>query len=293
MKKIFFLTILTLSLFSTCLLAQEQFIIGGCGYNKIAVINKSGDILWDYKVDNSNCNDVEITKEGNILYSNGKGAFLINREKEIIWSYMAKKGEELYSSSQLKNGDYLLACCGTPTRIIELSKSGELMKELTYDTGIKRVHSQIRQISKTAKGHYIIPIMATGTIVELDHDGEEIRKIKVGKNLFQVNTSSKKQWLAAGADGHEYTAIKPSNGEILKKIGRDDIKECQLKFAGEIHALKNGNLVFANWLLHEKGRTEPVLAEIDSDNKLVWSIYTSKDIHSISSISPIQKKHQF
>ncbi len=273
---------------------NDQFIVGGCQLNKIAVINRTGEILWSAPVSNSNCNDVQITKEGNILYSNGVGAYLINRDKELIWSHMAKSNEEIYSATQQKNGEYVLTFSGHPARIIELSKSGDIIKEIKFETGVKSIHSQFRQVSKLDNGNYIVPIIGKGNILELDENGSELRSIYVGGNPFQVNIISKKEWLVAGGDGSFIALINPKSETVTRKIEEADIKDCKLLFVGEGHILKNGNIIFANWSGHDTREIpQPIVAEIDNENKMVWHLNKSKSLNMISSICPIAKKHHF
>ena len=273
---------------------NDQFIIGGCEFNKVAAINRVGDILWSIPVTNNNCNDVQMTKEGNILYANGIGAYLVGRDKKTIWSHMSNKNEEIYSATQQKNGGYTLTFSGHPARILELSKSGKIIKEIKFETGVKNVHSQFRQVSKLANGNYIVPIIANGNILELDKDGVILRKINVGGNPFQVNILSKKQWLVAAGDASFIALIDVKSGKITKKVGETDIKGCKLLFVGESHKLKNGNIIFTNWSGHNRNDApQPIIGEINMDNELVWSLNKSKSINMISAISPIAKKYHF
>lgn len=273
---------------------NEQFIVAGCGLNKVAVINRAGDILWSAPVSNSDCNDAQVTNEGNVLYVNGLGAHLIGRDKKVIWSQMAKANEEIHSAFQQKNGEYVLAFSGHPARIVELSKSGDIVKEVKFETGVENVHSQFRQVSKTKSGNYVVPIVATGVIFELDGDGELLRKIDVGGTPFQVNVISKKEWLVAGGDGNYIATVDVKSGEVVRKFEKSDVEGCRLLFVGEAHVLKNGNVLFANWSGHNRNdEPQPMIAEINDDNELVWSLDRSDLLNIASSVSPIAKKHNF
>ena len=61
---------------------------------------------------------------------------------------MKVREEELFTATQLNSGGYFLAICGHPARIVELDSQGNPLKEIQFETGIKRVHNQFRQIEK-------------------------------------------------------------------------------------------------------------------------------------------------
>ena len=129
---------------------------------------KTGEIEWSHPLNKGeDCNDVEITREGNILYAYTSGARMITRDQQTVWDFKAKKGEELFTATQLPSGHYMLAICGTPSRIIELDPQGHPVEEIKFDTSITGVHDQFRQIVKTPQNTYLIPLMGKGEVVEM------------------------------------------------------------------------------------------------------------------------------
>lgn len=158
-----------LLLFPSCDDKQEKLLVSGCGWKQVSILDKaSGKIEWTHPLQpGEDCNDVELTTEGNILYAYTTGARLINRQQEVLWDFKADEKEELYTATQLTDGKYLLALCGNPSRIIELSADGKPIYELTFDTSIADVHSQFRQIVKTPENTYLIPLMGRGEVIEM------------------------------------------------------------------------------------------------------------------------------
>lgn len=293
-KKYLLLNLFLLICLNIAYAQSEQFIVGGCGYDKISVINRAGDILWSNPIKSSNCNDIQITEEGNILYADGVGAYLVGRDKKTIWSHLAKSNEEIYSATQQENGEYVLAFGGHPARIVELSKSGHVIKEIELKIDIENVHSQLRQISKKRNGNYIVPVFSEGIIFELDSNGELLRKLNVGGTPFQVNLISNKRWLVGGGDGNSIILVNAKTGETIREIKEFDIKDCTLLFVAEVNYLKNKNILFANWSGHDRdSEAQPIVVEINEKNEIVWSLSKSESLDMISTIYPIEKRHNF
>ena len=92
-----------LLLFPSCDDKQEKLLVSGCGWKQVSILDKvSGKIEWTHPLQPSeDCNDVELTTEGNILYAYTTGARLINRQQEILWDFKADEKEELYIEAQL------------------------------------------------------------------------------------------------------------------------------------------------------------------------------------------------
>lgn len=102
-------------------------------------INEPGCLDWEHLLGKGeDCNDVELTKEKNILYAYTSGARLITPSQQIVWDYEVKvREEELFTATQLNSGGYLLAICGHPARIVELDSQGNPLKEIQFETGIQ------------------------------------------------------------------------------------------------------------------------------------------------------------
>lgn len=267
---------------------QEQYLVAGCGLDKAAIINRSGEILWETPVAGSDCNDAEMTKEGNILMAYGRGAKLVTLDQQTLWDYKVEKPEEMHGATQLKNGNYLLACCGQPARIIELSPKGEVVKEFSYDTGIQNIHSQFRQVSKTSKGTYLIPLFRTSTVVEVNDRGELLREVKAEGNPFQVTVLKNKNWLVACGDGHSLIEVNPQTGQVANRVGERDLEFCKFQFVAETRRLKNGNTLVVNWNGHDReDKKQPILLEYDKNKKQVWCLYETPQLKRISTVCPL------
>lgn len=269
--------------------AQQKFLAGGSGWPQVAIIDKTtGEIEWSHKLDKgTECNDAEVTKEGNILIAYKKGAKLITKNQEIIWDFKAETGQELFTATQLPNGNYFLAACAQPARFITLNKKGKKIKEQNYDLKLKNTHAQFRQVLRTAKGTIIIPVLGKGEVIEINKKNKVLRKIKVGGNPFSVKMLPDGNWLVACGDAHKFVIVDPKTESIVKSVLDTDVPENAFHFVAEPYLLKNGNYIFANWNGHAKDKTQPKIIELDANNKVVWTLPHNNNIKNISTIFPI------
>ncbi len=272
----------------------QQYLISGCKSDKAAVIDRSGKVLWQVAVEGADSNDSQITNDGNILIAYKYGAKLISRDKQVLWDYKVTfPQEDLNTATQLPNGNYLIAYCAHPAHIIELDQEGNVISDLEYETGVKRVHQQFRQVTKSREGTYIIPIMGLGVIREITTKGELLREIKVGGTPFSVTPLRNKNWLVAGGDGHYIMEINPDNEEVIDKISQNDLDFCKLLFVASTHRLKGGRTLFVNWGGHAKGSSEPSILEIDKKRRATWILKDIEGFVEVSSIDIIEKKFEF
>jgi hypothetical protein len=267
-------------------------LIGGCGWDKVAIVDKkSNNLDWIHQLQKGDdCNDVEITRAGHILYAYKGGARLVNRSQEVIWDFKAGKGEELYTATELPSGEYLLGICAHPSRIVVLDKQGVKIKEQNFDSGISNVHGQFRQIFPTGNDTYLIPLMGKGEVIELDKNSKVINSISVGGNPFSVKVLRDGNWLVACGDAHKYVVADPVAKRVIKSVSANEITDAALLFVAEIHRYKNGNVLLANWNGHSKDKTQPKLLEIDPKSKVTWRLAPNEVIANISTVYSFTEK---
>lgn len=285
-----FITLILTVLGTASLQAEktERLLVGGCAWNKVAVIHKeSGVIEWSHTINaGEDCNDVHITRRGNILYAYTSGARLISFDtQDVLWDYKAPAGCELFTATELKNGHFMLAMCGHPARIVELDKRGRQVGEIHFETGIENVHDQFRQIAKTQNGNYIIPLMGTGEIIEMTPRAQVIRRVKTQGNHFAVTILRNGNWLVACGDAHRIAEINPATGDEVRVVETKDVEGVDLLFVAEVLPLKNGNLLIANWPGHSRDKKQPRLLEINPAGKVVWQLKNTPEIGNISAVS--------
>lgn len=265
----------------------EKFLVAGCGWDKVAVVDKrTAHLDWVHTIGKGeDCNDVEVTRERNILYAYTSGARLITPEQKVVWDYKVGREEELFTATQLPKGGYLLAVCGHPARIVELDKNGKPVKEITFETGIKPVHNQFRQIEKTKRGTYLIPLFATGELIEMTASGQILHRIEVGGTPFSVKQLKKGKRLLVGCgDGHRWVEVDASTWKIDRSVASDDLEGVTLLFVAELSRYQDGTTLLCNWNGHSKDKSQPKLLEISRDNRIIWKLPDSEQIRNISAV---------
>lgn len=289
-KYLFVFTVLSLCF--SCKTTKEKLLVSGCGWRQVAILDKaSGAIEWSHPLAaNEDCNDVELTPKGHILYAYTRGARLIDRKQQVIWDFKARKGEELFTATTLPNGTYLLAICGNPSRIIELDKDGKMLNELAFDSQITGVHDQFRQILKTPDDTYLIPLMGKGEVVEMNKDKAIINRAQSGGNPFAIQLMKNGNWLVSCGDAHKFVEIDPQTGQIVHSVESKELRDASLLFVAELVRYPNGNTLICNWNGHSKDKSQPLLLEIDKQNRIVWKLAPNPDIVNISSVYSFKER---
>ena len=285
MKKQLFLLVAILCLFlSSC--KKEKLAIAGSGWQEIAIIDKkSGNIEWRHALDKDDeCNDVEVTPEGNILYAYSKGARLINKNHETIWDYKAKENEEIHSATRLKDGGYMIAVCGIPARIVELDKNGNQTKEVLFQTLTFDINRQFRQVAKTDNDIYIIPLIEKRKVIQISPDGRNNGSIFIGHDLFSAKVLKNNNILVSCGSGGYFSEINPLHHSVDSAIVTSVIKGGSLLYVAEIIPYDNGNKLIANSNMYSNDKSQPLLIEIDENNEIVWSLPFNREIKNITSV---------
>lgn len=168
--------------------SPQHLLLGGSGWNKIAIINKeTKEIVWEYPLEKGwECNSVAATKTGEILFSYSKGAKMITRDGQELWNIAAPAGCEMQTARILPDGNALIAWCGHPSTILEVNPKGEILSKTEFETGIERPHAQFRQINKNKKGNYLVPLFATSEVREIASDGKLLNTVKLSGTPFST-----------------------------------------------------------------------------------------------------------
>lgn len=294
MKKISILSYCILLLIS-CNTEQnkpKKLLLGGSGWNKIVIIDKnSKQIEWEHPLQKGwECNSVDATPDGNILFSYARGAKVISRDHKEIWSIAAPDTCEMQTARILPNGNCLLAWTGHPAVITEVNPEGKILSRTEYETGINHPHSQFRQINKNVRGNYLIPLLSTSEVREVSPAGELINSVKVEGNPFTVIESTDgNYWIACG-DGHALIEANFDNHQIIRRYNENDIKDVRLFFTAGLCKSSDDGLYICNWQGHSHDANEansPQLFEINSEGEVIWSLNDNRTFGMISAVSTI------
>lgn len=263
---------------------KEKLLIGGAGWPQIAIIDKaSGEIEWSHPLTpEEECYDVDMTPDGEILYAFKLGAKLITRSHETVWTYEVNESEALYSATCLESGNYLLGIAGYPARIVELDRNGTPVKELSFQTATPELKRQFRHILKTAQNTYLLPMIDKHKVLEINESGKAINSVYCGGEPVSVAVAENGNWLVTGGDTPYIMEFDPKSHSAVRTVETKDISYGALMYVGELIPYKNGNVLITNWDGRSNEKTQPVLLEIDPDNKVVWRLPFLPKIFNIS-----------
>ena len=282
-KQLIYLVII---LFCCSCSKKEKLIIGSFDWQKIAIIDKeSGEIEWAYDLPtNEACYDVEVTPKKEVLYAYKNGAKLIKRDNhQIIWDYKAKENEELYTATRLESGNYLLGICGSPARIVELDKKGEVVSELTFNTGTPNINQQFRHIIKTPQNTYLVPLTGKHKIVEIDETGRYRKSILCNGSPNAVKLANDGKWVISCGNARNFVEIDPEINSITRTVETANINWGSFLYVAELERYKNGNTLICNWNKN-KDNSQPLLIEVDPNNKLAWRLPNNPQIVNASTV---------
>lgn len=264
-------------------------LIGGSGWNEVALLDKEGQrLVWSYPIGAGHeCNSVDVTRRGEVLFAYRSGAKLVSpTDNRVIWDFPAPEGCELHTARVLPDGGFLLAWCGLPAGITELDRTGRVRKSIRFDTDTKSVHGQFRLVTKLKNGHYLVPLMSQGCVLELDGDGHAVRRVKTGGGPFGVTVLKNKNWLVSCGDAHFLTEIDPASGLEVLRIGQTGIAGVSFQFAAQVSPAGD-RLFIANWLGHSRDKAARKLIEVDRKRQLLWSVNDELPIPNVSTVCPV------
>ncbi len=268
---------------------REKLLIAGSWWDSIAIIDKATKAIeWTYTLpDSAECNSVELTPCGRILFSYKEGARLIDRQGNTVWDYTdVADSAELQTATKLADGGVLLAICGNPARIVELDTLGQVRKEVTYDLGIPVPHAQFRRVAKSANGNYLIPVVTTGKLLEVDGNGTLVKEYEPGGNPFAVEELASGDLLVPIGDGHALVIVERATGNVTPVARQHDIEGVELQFVAQSSKIGD-NYLISNWFGHIENKTaSPQLIEIDPQGKVVWSFDDKANVQYISAFWP-------
>ncbi len=289
MKKI--LTTLTILLSALSSNAQERFLVGGASSNSIAIINKSTEqVEWQhtgFANECTGCNSLVYVDGGDVLYAHKNGAYMITSQKEILWEIEIKEGEELQCVSEIKGG-YMVGIAGSPMRILELNKDGKITKEISYETGVANKHRQFRQIAKSKKGSYIIPVSDLKKMVEIDSKGRVKREVVLENSSLYVLINDAGDLIATAGHAGDVYKIDNKSGEVSAVVRGKQLNDgTTIEFGAAITQLRNGNYLLANWVGHKGDQTQPILIEFNDKWEVVWSMKKPDGYTFVAGVDPI------
>ena len=158
--------------FSQCcsVIAQHPMAIQGNG--KLAILDSTGEVEWEMEW--PNIHDIHVLDNGNIMVQRGwdKVVEIDRKSRKVVWCYDSAtmngnldKTVEVHAFQPLVDGNVMIAESG-PGRIIEVDRTGKLLKETKLKIENRHPHTDTRLARKIANGNYLVCHEADGRVRE-------------------------------------------------------------------------------------------------------------------------------
>lgn len=268
--------------------AAHRLVVQGNG--KLAIVDKAGKIEWEMPW--RDIHDVHVLKSGNIMVQDGpaKVAEIDIKTKKVVWSYDSAKQNgndgtrvEVHAFQPLADGSVMIAESG-PARIIEVDRSGKLLKEIKLKVDRPNAHSDTRLVRKLSTGNYLVCHENDGAVREYDAASKVVWDYPVplfdrkpagghgpeawGNQCFAAVRLENGNTLISTGNGHGVIEVTPEK-KIVWQIGQRDLKDITLAWVTTIEVLPNGNYVIGNC---HAGKGQPLVVEIEPKSKeVVWT----------------------
>jgi len=288
-------TLSSLSVFAAdkTLAPGRKVIISDSSKQTLAMIEADGTIAWRYEV--GALHDLHVLDNGNILFQDG-WTHLIEIDPttdKVAWEYHSKPVEgvkhiEVHAFQRLANGDTMIAESGN-TRIIEVNKKGQIVKQFKLKVSQSSAHRDTRLVRKLDNGHYLVAHEGDGTCREYDAKGKVVWEYEVplfdkprarghgpeawGNQLFSAYRLANGNTLIGTGNGHRVLEVTPDK-KIVWMLTPEDLDGIELAWVTSLQVLKNGNLIVGNC---HAGPNNPQLIEVNRDKKVVWT-YKNLDL---------------
>lgn len=222
--------------------------------------------------------DSWLLENGNYLFSHRTGVKEVTPAKKVVWEYCSPAGVELHSAQPIEDGKVLACECGTK-RLIEIDRTGKVVKEIPLQSDNKR-HTQFRTARKTARGTYWVAYVGQGKVKELDSAGKVLceRRVASGnKHAHGVQELPNGNLLASNGNGGEVKEFD-KNGNLVWHLSQADMLAAgvlNVGYTAGIERLPNGNTIVSMY------HGNPQFFEVTPDKKMVWKYY-NKDFGNVA-----------
>jgi len=233
---------------------------------EVCVIDRSGKIRHTFKTQNPN--DVWALPNGEVLFAWRRGVKVYDKSGTLVFQWTSsKEKDEIHTCQPLENGNILIAQNG-PSRLIEINRSGKVLKEIAVKSRNDNLHMRFRMCRKLQNGNYLCMVSCDNEIREIAPSGKTVRVIR---DLPGV-PMSKAHAVMRLPNGHTLFSTGAAamavevdeNDKIVWKLQRTDLPEIKMGFMTGMNRLPNGNTIICFY----QGSHHVI--EVTPKNQLVW-----------------------
>ena len=261
------------------------------GNERLAIVDPDGKVEWE--IPWGGIHDVHVLGNGNFMVQQGKSKIAeINRKsKQVVWSYdsssengNAGKQIEVHAFQPLPDDSVMIAESGVG-RIIEIDRSGKLLKQFPLKLNSPHYHMDTRLARKLENGHYLVSHEGDGFVREYDGKGKVVWEYEVplfgrerrdghgpesfGNKVFGAIRLASGNTLIATGNGHSVLEVTPKS-EVVWSVTQNELPGIMLAWVTTLEVLPNGNYLIGNC---HAGPENPILIELEpKSKKVVWKL---------------------
>ena len=263
---------------------SHRFACGDYSGNKVLIVSADGKVEWEHPA--TNCNDLWVLPNGNVLFVTGHGVKEVDpKQNKVVFSYESKS--EIYACQRLANGNTFIAECNVG-RLIEVDPKGKVVKQVhLLGEGESGGHAFMRNARQLANGHFLVAHYGLGVVREYDAAGKQVREIEAPAGPHSaIRLPNGNTLIACGDRGRKAPRVFEIDPEdkIVWQVTSEDLPGIRLAFMTGLQRLPNGNTVMTNWLGHGRLGTAPHVIEVTPQKKVVWTFSDHKTLKTVATI---------
>jgi outer membrane protein assembly factor BamB len=262
------------------------------GDGRLAILDRDGTIEWEMPW--GGIHDLHRLANGHLLVQQDmvKVVEIDPVKKEIVWSYDSSKQNgnagkriEVHSFVALADDRLLIAESG-PARLIEIDRTGKLLRETPLAVQHHDAHRDTRLVRRLANGNTLVCHEGDGCVREYDGaTGKVVFEFAVplfgkekkdghgpeafGNCVFDALRLPSGNTMVATGNGHSVLEVD-ARKEVVWSLQQNDLPGIVLAWVTTLEVLGNGNYVIGNC---HAGKGQPVLVEIEPKSKrVVWTL---------------------
>jgi hypothetical protein len=282
----------TVSTLGSALFAEQtgtprRVLAGDYNSKRIGIVGKDGTLEWEYPI--RDIHDAWALPNGNLLFQPSWTEILeMNPEHKVVWRYDAAKANgnegrkvEVHSFQRLDDGNTMIAESG-PGRIIEVDRSGKLVKEVKVKVSKPDSHRDTRLVRKLPNGNYLAAQEGDMTVREYNDKGDVVWEYPINTQVFSAVRLPNGNTLMGAGSASKVVEVD-SKGKEVWSVGKNELPGITLAWVTMVERLPNGNTTIVNC---HAGPDNPQIIEVTPEKKVVW---TFKDFKNFGNALPMAR----